>query len=145
MALPFRRAFPTVHHIFASYGLAEQVVFGGAGKLGFAPDAALALAMGVDLIGVAREAMLAIGCIQAQECHTGHCPTGVATQKKRLIRGLDPTDKAARLDGYVRSLRHELRTLAHAMGHAHPSEIRLDEITLADGAGGWISADEAVV
>lgn len=145
VALPFRRAFPTVHHIFASYGLAEQVVFGGAGKLGFAPDAALALAMGVDLIGVAREAMLAIGCIQAQECHTGHCPTGVATQKKRLIRGLDPTDKAARLDGYVRSLRHELRTLAHAMGHAHPSEIRLDEITLADGAGGWISADEAVV
>ena len=143
VALPFRQAFPVAHRAFADQGLHERVVFGGAGKLGFAPDAALALAMGADLIGVAREAMLAIGCIQAQECHTGHCPTGVATQKKRLVRGLDPTDKAARLDGYVRSLRHDLLTLAHAMGHEHPSQIRLDEISLADGVGGWVSAADA--
>jgi glutamate synthase domain-containing protein 2 len=49
----------------------------------------IALAMGVDLVDVAREAMLAIGCIQAQKCHTGHCPTGVATRQRRLARGLD--------------------------------------------------------
>ena len=34
--------------------------------------------------------MLAVGCIQAQRCHTDHCPTGVATQNRWLTRGLDP-------------------------------------------------------
>ena len=140
VALPFRQAFPVVRHAFAEHGLDERVVFGGAGKLGFAPDAALALAMGVDLIGVAREAMLAVGCIQAQECHTGHCPTGVATQKPRLVRGLDPTDKSNRVAGYLRALQHDLRALGHAMGHDHPSRIRLDQISITDGAGGLVPA-----
>ena len=140
VALPFRQAFPIVHRAFAARQLHERIVFGGAGKLGFAPDAALALAMGVDMIGVAREAMLAVGCIQAQECHTGHCPTGVATQQKWLVRGLDPTDKAARVDSYIRSLRYDLLALAHAMGHEHPSGIELDQITITDGTGGLTSA-----
>ena len=48
------------------------------------------------MIAVAREAMMAIGCIQAQRCHTGHCPAGVATQNRWLVRGLDPTDKVRR-------------------------------------------------
>lgn len=144
VALPFRQAFPIVRGAFETHGLGEQVVFGGAGKLGFAPDAALAMAMGADLIGVAREAMLAVGCIQAQECHTGHCPTGVATQKKWLVRGLDPTDKAARVNGYVRSLRHDLVSLAHAMGHDHPSMIGLDEITITDGSGSFVPASTVV-
>lgn len=140
VALPFRQAFPVVRRAFATHGLTERVVFGGAGKLGFTPDAALAMAMGVDLVGVAREAMLAVGCIQAQECHTGHCPTGVATQRRWLVRGLDPTDKAARVDGYIRSLRHDLLSLAHAMGHDHPGKIGLDQITITDGAGGFVPA-----
>ena len=135
VALPFRQAFPVVRETFAAHGLHERLVFTGAGKLGFAPDAALALAMGVDLIGVAREAMLAVGCIQAQECHTGHCPTGVATQKAWLVRGLDPDDKSVRVAGYIRSLHHDLRALGHAMGHEHPSQIRLDQISITDGAG----------
>lgn len=144
VALPFRQAFPVVRRAFDAHGLGDRIVFGGAGKLGFAPDAALAMAMGADLIGVAREAMLAVGCIQAQECHTGHCPTGVATQKKWLVRGLDPTDKAARVDGYIRSLRNDLLSLAHAMGHEHPGSIDLDQITITDGAGGFVPASTVV-
>ena len=65
--------------------------------------------------------MLAVGCIQAQRCHTGHCPTGVATQSRWLTRGLDPTDKAVRLANYVAGLRGELVRLSHAMGAEHPS------------------------
>ena len=144
VALPFRQAFPVVRRAFDTHGLGDRIVFGGAGKLGFAPDAALAMAMGVDMIGIAREAMLAVGCIQAQECHTGHCPTGVATQKKWLVRGLDPTDKAARVDGYIRSLRNDLLSLAHAMGHEHPGDIDLDQITITDGAGGFVPAAAVV-
>ena len=72
------------------------------------------------MINVGREAMLAVGCIQAQRCHTGHCPTGVATHSPWLTRGLVPGEKAERLANYVINLRHELVQLAHACGVAHP-------------------------
>ena len=133
MALPFRQGFSEVYRAFAERGLHEQLVFLGAGKLGLPTEAMVAMAMGVDGIGVAREAMLAIGCVQAQKCHDGHCPTGVATQNRWLTRGLDPTDKSVRLANYVAELRHELVRLSNAMGAEHPSlvdpsqvEIRLD-------------------
>ena len=121
VSLPFRAGFAEVYQAFAEAGLNEAVVFVGSGKLGFAPDAMVAIALGVDLISVGREAMMAVGCIQAQRCHSGHCPTGVATQSKWLTRGLDPTSKAVRVANYVKGLRYELRLLAEAMGEEHPS------------------------
>ena len=143
VALPFRDAFPVVFAAFARRDLHHDIVFVGSGKLGFVPDAAIAMAMGVDLVGVAREAMLSVGCIQAQKCHTGYCPTGVATQRARLVRGLDPTDKSVRTAGYLRSFRRDLRALCHAMGVEHPSLIRLDQIAIRSTDGHLIDAAEA--
>jgi glutamate synthase domain-containing protein 2 len=143
VALPFRDAFPIVFDAFARHGLHHDTVFIGSGKLGFIPDAAIAMAMGVDLITVAREAMLAVGCIQAQKCHTGYCPTGVATQRARLTRGLEPTNKSVRVAGYLRSFRHDLRALCHAMGVEHPSLIRLDQIAVRSTDGHVLDAAEA--
>jgi hypothetical protein len=74
--------------------------------------------------------MLAIGCIQAQRCHTGRCPTGVATQSARLARGLDPADKSVRVANYVATLRHELVRLARACGHRHPAAITPQQVEL---------------
>ena len=101
-------------------------MFIGAGRLGF-PDAALhALALGCDMINVGREAMLAIGCIQAQRCHTGSCPTGVATHNRWLMRGLDPELKYARAANYIVALRAEMLSLARACGARHPALIDPD-------------------
>lgn len=121
VSLPFKMGFNRVFRIFAQKNLHEQIVFLGSGKLGFPQEALLAMAMGVDMISIAREAMLSIGCIQAQICHTGKCPTGVATQDKWLMRGLDPTDKAARLANYIVTLRKEILQLCHACGVRHPA------------------------
>src|SRR5205823_6929966 len=130
VALPFKLGFTEVYRTFAEAGAQHQVVFIGSGKLGFPESALLALALGCDLVNVAREAMLSIGCIQAQRCHTGHCPTGVATQNKWLMRGLDPTSKSARLANYLATLRKELLALSHAMGYPHPAVVPLDAIDL---------------
>jgi glutamate synthase (ferredoxin) len=132
VALPFKLAFTSVYRALAEEGVHEDVVFIGSGKLGFPETGLLALALGCDMIAVAREAMLAIGCIQAQECHTGHCPTGVATQSRWLVRGLDPTNKAARLANYLVGLRKELLHLAHACGVAHPALVPLDRLDILD-------------
>src|SRR3712207_289182 len=91
------------------------------------------------MVNVGREAMLSIGCIQALKCHTGHCPTGVATQSQWLMHGLDPDAKEHRCANYVRALRGELLALARSCGVVHPAlvephhlEIVSERYTTAD-------------
>jgi glutamate synthase domain-containing protein 2 len=136
VALPFKVAFSRVHRIFVEHQVHERVVFVGSGKLGFPESALFAFALGVDMIAVGREAMLAIGCIQAQKCHTNHCPTGVATQNRWLSRGLDPTLKSVRLANYVVNLREELIALSHACGEVHPALVTAEQLELIDGRYG---------
>ena len=130
VALPFKIAFSRVYKTFASQGLTDDVTFVGSGRLGFPDTALFAFALGADLISVGREAMMAIGCIQAQRCHTGNCPTGVATQSKWLMRGLDPELKSARAANYVRALRGELLALSRAAGVNHPALITPDDLEI---------------
>ena len=111
----------------------EKIVWNGSAKLGFPEAALFAFALGCDMIGVAREAMLSIGCIQAQRCHTGHCPAGVATHNRWLERGLDPTLKADRMANYVFSLRKEMLRLSRACGVAHPALITPGDFEIIDG------------
>jgi glutamate synthase (ferredoxin) len=132
VALPFKLGLAAVYRALAERCVHEKVVMIGSGKLGFPGTGLLALGLGCDMINVAREAMLAIGCIQAQECHTGHCPTGVATQSKWLMRGLDPTLKSARLANYLMTLRKELLALGAACGEPHPALVPLDRIAIVD-------------
>ena len=133
VSLPFRLGFSRVYKTFAEHGLHEDTVFVGAGKLGLPDNALVALALGCDLLNVGREAMLAIGCIQAQKCHTDTCPTGVATQNAWLSHGLDPASKSVRLASYVKTLRKDLLRVAEACGVAHPGLITPDDLELLDG------------
>lgn len=132
VAFPFKIAMSRVYGRFVDAGIAEHIVFIGAGRLGFPEEATLAMALGCDMVSVAREAMLSIGCIQAQRCHTDHCPTGVATHNKWLVRGLDPTNKAARLANYVMALRKEMLWLARAAGVVHPCLMGPDHFAIVD-------------
>jgi glutamate synthase domain-containing protein 2 len=132
VALPFKVGFSRVQKIFTEHGLHQRVLFIGSGKLGFPEAAVFAFALGCDAINVGREAMMAIGCIQAQRCHTNHCPTGVATHHPWLVRGVDPTSKAARLANYIITLRKEVLALSRACGVPHPSLITADHLELLD-------------
>jgi glutamate synthase (ferredoxin) len=132
VALPFKMAFSRVHNIFSRHNMQDKVVFVGAAKLGFPDQTLLAFALGCDLIAVGREAMLAIGCIQAQQCHSGHCPTGVATQSKWLMAGLDPTHKSARLANYIVALRKEVLELSRACGQPHPALVSPKNFEIID-------------
>jgi glutamate synthase (ferredoxin) len=142
VALPFKIAMSRIYRVFVEADLHEKVVFIGSGRLGFPEAALLAMGMGCDLINVAREAMMAIGCIQAQRCHTGHCPAGVATQNRWLMRGLDPGHKSKRLANYVEALRKELLQLSRACGVAHPALVTGDHFEVLDGQFGTRSVQD---
>ncbi len=133
VAYPFRIGFAEVYRRFAAAGLTDDVTFMGAGKLGIPENAVIAFALGVDMIYAGREAMLSIGCIQAQKCHTDHCPVGVATQNPRYVRGLDPTLKSVRAQNYVKTLRRDLLKVSEAVGVVHPGLLGPDDVDILDG------------
>ncbi|GHA37447.1 FMN-binding glutamate synthase family protein [Salinimicrobium marinum] len=130
VALPWVYGFTDVYKIFQEKALTERIVFIGSGKLGFPAKAAMAFAMGADVINVAREAMLSIGCIQAQSCHTNTCPTGIATQNRWLQAGVNVKDKTERVNYYFTNFRKELLEITHACGYEHPCQFTMDDVEI---------------
>jgi len=130
VSLPFMTGFQRVFKIFENHKIQEDIVFIGSGRLGLPERAFRAFSLGVDMISVARESMISIGCIQAQRCHTGNCPTGVATSSAWLNRGLDPEIKSVRASKYIIELRKELALLSYACGVSHPSQITADMVEI---------------
>ncbi len=130
VSLPWIYGFSDLYKRFQEEGLCDRIVFIGSGKLGFPAKAAMAFAMGADIINVAREAMMSIGCIQAQICHTNRCPSGVATQKKWLQNGINVPLKSDRLNQYFKTFKKELIEITHASGYEHPCEFKLSDIEM---------------
>ncbi len=133
VSLPFFYGFSTVYKLFQSKGIENRLVWIGAGKLGLPANGIKAMALGVDMINVAREAMMSIGCIQAQVCHTNRCPAGVATQNKWLERGINVPLKSDRFAQYASTYRKEMLDLAHAAGYEHPCQFTMNDIDLSLG------------
>ena len=128
VSLPWVYGFSGLYKVFQQRNLTDKVVFIGSGKLGFPAKAAMAFAMGVDCINVAREAMMSIGCIQAQVCHTNRCPAGVATQSKWLQSGIDIPLKSDRLAQYFKTFRKEFLEITHAAGYEHPCQFAMGDV-----------------
>jgi glutamate synthase domain-containing protein 2 len=133
VSLPFKIGFTRVYGLFLERGMADQVAWIGSGRLGFPDRAVVAIALGADLINIAREAMLSIGCIQAQRCHTGGCPSGVTSHAPWLAGGLKPAVEAQRFARYCRSFRNELLAVTHACGYEHPSQFTSEDVELSAG------------
>lgn len=142
VSLPFKLAFARVYGIFLKAGITRDIVWIGSGKLGFPDRAAVAFAMGCDMVAIAREAMLSIGCIQSRSCHTGECPSGVATMNEWRQRGLDVDGKAIRFGTFIRGFRKELIALAHTAGYEHPAQFKGSDIELSVGVNRFQPLDD---
>ncbi|GAA4281832.1 FMN-binding glutamate synthase family protein [Gaetbulibacter aestuarii] len=130
VSLPWVYGFSDVYKLLKRKGLTDRIVLIGSGKLGFPGKAAMAFAMGADCINVAREAMMSIGCIQAQICHTNRCPSGVATQNKWLQNGIKTNLKSVRLAQYFKTFRKEFLEITHAAGYEHPCQFKMSDIEI---------------
>ena len=142
VSFPFKVGFKRVYTIFNNFDLNNDITWIGSGKLGIPDRAVISFAMGCDLINIARETMLSIGCIQAQQCHTGHCPTGITTHNKRLQRGLDISLKSKRCSQYIKGLRKEILQLSHACGYEHPCQFTGDDIEFSSGVNQFSTLEE---
>src|SRR4051812_28178317 len=125
---PLQEGLLLVHNTLVGTGLRNRVRLGCAGKVVTAFDIARMMALGADWCNSARGFMMALGCIQAQTCHTGNCPTGVTTQDSLRERALVVPNKADRVFNFHRSTLHALKELVQAAGLAHPQDITAHHI-----------------
>jgi glutamate synthase domain-containing protein 2 len=124
MGMPLRDGLAFVHSVLVGAGLRHRVKLAASGKIASAFDMARVMALGADWCNAARGFMFAVGCIQAQTCHTGRCPTGVATQDRSRQRGIVVADKALRVASFHRETVKALAELVAAAGLTHPCELR---------------------
>jgi glutamate synthase domain-containing protein 2 len=125
---PLQEGLRLVHNTLVGVNLRDRIRIGASGKVVSAFDVVRAIAIGADWCNSARGFMFALGCIQAQTCHTGQCPTGVTTQDPIRQQALVVPDKAERVYNFHQQTLHALRELVQAAGLQHPSDITADHI-----------------
>jgi glutamate synthase domain-containing protein 2 len=125
---PLQEGLLLVHNTLRGAGLRQRIRIGAAGKVVSAFDIARLMALGADWCNSARGFMFALGCIQAQHCHTGQCPTGVTTQDPLRQQSLVVPDKAERVYNFHQQTLHALQELVQAAGLQHPHDITAHHI-----------------
>jgi glutamate synthase domain-containing protein 2 len=123
VGMPLREGLITLHNALTGSGLRDTISIGASGKVAQGNDIVRRLIQGADFTMSARAMMMATGCIQAQKCHTGKCPVGVATQSARRQRALDVVDKGERVRRYHEATIAEARRIMGAMGASRPSQL----------------------
>ena len=121
---PLQEGLLLVHNTLVGLNLRDRVKLGCSGKIISAFDIARVMALGADWCNSARGFMFALGCLQAQTCHTGNCPTGVTTQDPLRQKALVVPDKMERVFRFHHHTLGALRELTQAAGLMHPNQFR---------------------
>lgn len=135
VGLPLREGLTQMDNALRRFGVRDQTVLIGSGKIADGGDVIKAMALGADMVNIARGFLISLGCIQAMRCHTNRCPTGIATQSKYLQRGLDPESKSVRVFNYATTLKKDVFMILHSCGLTHPKQITRDHITMVTSPG----------
>ncbi len=123
VGMPLRDALAFVYDCLVGFGIKNQIKIICSGKIITGFDIIKTLATGADLCNSARGMMFALGCIQALECHANTCPTGVATQDPRLVKGLVPEEKSIRVARFQHETVKSAMELMASAGICHPDEV----------------------
>jgi len=120
---PLRDAIVFVDNTLRGAGLRGRVKVAGSGKIVSAYDIARVCALGADWCNMARPFMFSLGCIQARDCSSGHCPTGIATMDPSRYAAVSVSDRSERVFNFQKNTREALKELLEATGLHHPSEL----------------------
>jgi glutamate synthase domain-containing protein 2 len=124
MGSPLTEGLITVHNALVGAGLRDRVKIGASGKVATGADLVKRLVQGADYTNAARAMMFAVGCIQAQSCHTNTCPVGVATQDPRRARALHVDDKSLRVQRFQSGTVSSAQQIIASMGVRDLAELR---------------------
>jgi len=134
IGMPLTEGLITVRNALVGTGLRSKVKIAASGKVYSAAGLAHNLAIGADWCNAARAFMFSIGCIQAQRCHLGTCPTGITTQDPGRQRGLVVDVQAERAARFHQQTLHALSDIVAAAGLQHPGELQPHHLVHRVGA-----------
>jgi glutamate synthase domain-containing protein 2 len=139
---PIRESLPWFDNLLRERGVRQRVRLVASGRFATAAEVGFALALGADVVNIARGFLLSMGCIQSLQCHTNRCPTGITTHDPWLQAGLDPADKGVRVGNYALALRRELMMIVRSAGLKSPTELTREHVCVvrADGQSVPLSA-----
>ncbi|NYD41349.1 glutamate synthase-related protein [Nocardioides panaciterrulae] len=124
VGMPLTEGLMTVHNALVGAGVRDRVKVGASGKVATGIDLVKRVIQGADYTNAARAMMMAVGCIQAQTCHTNTCPVGVATQDPKRMRALDVPDKTERVVRYQQATVQQALQVVASMGLHSFDELR---------------------
>ncbi|MEM8567508.1 MAG: FMN-binding glutamate synthase family protein [Bacteroidota bacterium] len=117
-----------LHRKLQGAGIRDQVKISASGRIFTPAHAAMAFAYGADVVESARAAMLAIGCIQALKCHTNECPTGITTNNKWRMHGINIPEKSTRIHKYLEGFHQDMLELTKVLGYSDPRDIKAESL-----------------
>jgi glutamate synthase (ferredoxin) len=135
VGLPLHSSLILLDDALRKFNVRDQVKIIASGKITTPDKAALAIAMGADLVQIARGFMISVGCIMAHRCHTNDCPAGVATTDKKLQQGLVVEEKKFRVTNYILTMREGLFRIAAAAGLDSPTKLERHHVIYKDERG----------
>ena len=133
--VPMKQAIAIVDWAMRKHGVRDDVHLFASGQIATPIDVVVAMALGADGVNIARGFMLSLGCIQALDCNSNRCPTGIATQDKGLEKVLDVEAAAKRVANYVKTLEKEVYMLCHSCGYSSPDQFTSDDIMVVTSPG----------
>lgn len=142
MGMPLVEGLTFVHNTLRGAGLRDHIRIGASGKLVTSFSIIKTLALGADWANSARGFMFAIGCIQAQACHTNRCPTGVATQDSLRARALDVSSKSERVARFHADTLRAVADMTGAAGLRHPGEFLPHHLIIRERHHEMVTGDE---
>ena len=128
VGMPFKDGLAFVYNALEGFGIKEDIKLIASGKIITGFHIFRAMAIGADACYSARAMMMAVGCIQALECNHNTCPTGVATQKEHLVKGLVVEDKKHRVANYHKETIESFVELMGASGIDNPDKINRSHV-----------------
>ena len=142
VGLPLAEALAFANDALTGAGLKGTVKLGASGKMITAFDICRAFAMGADFVMAARGFMFSLGCIQARNCHSNHCPTGVTTQNWWRQRALVVSDKSKRVASFHRNTMKAVAQVLGAAGLSHPQQMKPMHLHFRHETGMVVRGDE---
>lgn len=121
---PLEAGLVFVHNALVGINVRDKVRVICSGKVTNGFDLVTNIALGADMCNSARAMMMAAGCVQSKQCNANTCPTGIATQNKRLQYGLVVDEKKHRIANFHKNTMKSFLEMVGAMGLSNPSELK---------------------
>ncbi len=116
VGIPIELALAAVDQRLRDESIRNTVSLVAAGSFRNSADIVKAIALGADAVYVASAPLIAMGCHMCQQCHTGKCNWGIATQRPDLVKRLNPEIMHERVVNLIHAWNHEIKEMLGGMG-----------------------------